>query len=186
MNAVFWCRSEHCSPVSFPTQLRDKTKLCRSQNGTSRAPSPTHLCLQFVRRKIASLFAGVTLYKDIEKAVQRFFLRHRFIIFFTVMCFFTFLHRLVGLRLLRLCLKLRQGFALYPQGTLSLDPASPLTPGLSLRFSARYARCWGHNSGQLCSFLTPHSSFLIHHSSLTPPLPLPFPLQAPRTLQAPH
>ena len=85
----------------------------------------------------------------------------------------------VGLRLLRLCLKLRQGFALYPQGTLSLDPASPLTPGLSLRFISRYARCWGHNFGQLCSFLTPHSS-------LTPPLPLPFPLQALRTLQVPH
>ena len=28
-----------------------------------------------------------------------------------------------------------------PQGTLSLDPASPLTPGLSLRFISRYARC---------------------------------------------
>ena len=27
-----------------------------------------------------------------------------------------------------------------PQGTLSLDPASPLTPGLGLRLSARYAR----------------------------------------------
>lgn len=35
--------------------------------------SPTHLCLQFVRRKIASLFVGVTLYKDIEKAVQSFY-----------------------------------------------------------------------------------------------------------------
>ena len=28
-----------------------------------------------------------------------------------------------------------------PQGTLSLDPASPLTPGLCLRFISRYARC---------------------------------------------
>ena len=28
-----------------------------------------------------------------------------------------------------------------PQGTLSLDPASPLTLGLSLRFISRYARC---------------------------------------------
>ena len=28
-----------------------------------------------------------------------------------------------------------------PQGTLSLDPASPLTPGLSLRFISRSARC---------------------------------------------
>ncbi len=39
-----------------------------------------------------------------------------------------------------------------------------------------------HNSGQLCSFLTPH----LPHSSLTPPLLLPFPLQALRTLQVPH
>ena len=74
--------------------------------------------LQIVResllcRKIATLFAGFTLFIWIEKAVQRFFLRHRFIVSFTFVCFFTFLHRLVGLRLLRLCLKLRQGFALY-------------------------------------------------------------------------
>ena len=39
-----------------------------------------------------------------------------------------------------------------------------------------------HNSGQLCSFLTPH----LPHSSLTPPLLLPFPLQALRTLQVLH
>ena len=109
--------------------------------------------------KSLSLFAGFTLFIWIEKAVQRFVLRHRFIISFTVVCFFTFLHRLVGCRRMRLCLKLRQGFALYPQGTLSPDPASPLTPGLSLRFISRYARCWGHNFGQLCTFLTPHSSF---------------------------
>ena len=58
-----------------------------------------------------------------------------------------------------------------PQGTLSLDPASPLTPGLCLRFISRYARCGGHNFGQLCSFLIPHSSFLTPHSSfLTPHL----------------
>ena len=91
--------------------------------------------------------------------------------FYFCMLLFLYLHRLVGLRLLRLCLKLRQGFALYPQGTLSLDPASPLTPGLSLRLSVRYARCWVYNSGRLCPFLIPHSSFLTPHSSfLTPHL----------------
>ena len=56
-----------------------------------------------------------------------------------------------------------------PQGTLSLDPASPLTPGLSLRFISRYTRCWVHNSGRLCSFLISHSSFLIPHSSFLIP-----------------
>ena len=52
-----------------------------------------------------------------------------------------------------------------PQGTLSLDPASPLTPGLSLRFTSRSARCWISHSGQLCQFLIPHSSsppFFVH------------------------
>ena len=75
-----------------------------------------------------------------------------------LVCFLHFNLHLVGLRRMRLCLKLRQGFALYPQGTLSLDPASPLTPGLSLRFISRYARCWVLCSVQLCQFLTPHSS----------------------------
>ena len=53
-----------------------------------------------------------------------------------------------------------------PQGTLSLDPASPLTPGLSLRFTSRSARCWISHSGQLCQFLIPHSSFFISTSFL--------------------
>ena len=154
-----------------------------SQAGVGRrGRRPLQLLATFYRRKIATLFAGFTLFIWIGKAVQRFFLRHRFIVSFTFVCFFTFLHRLVGCRRMRLCLKLRQGFALYPQGPLSLDPASPLTPGPRLRFISRYARCWGHNFGQLCSFLTPH----LPHSSLTPPLPLPFPLQALRTLQVPH
>ena len=53
-----------------------------------------------------------------------------------------------------------------PQGTLSLDPASPLTPGLSLRFISRYARCCFLLYA--CSFLwsallIPHSSLLIPH-----------------------
>ena len=69
-----------------------------------------------------------------------------------------------------------------PQGTLSLDPASPLTPGLSLRFISRYARCClllyacsalliPHFSFLIphSSFLTPHSSFLTPHSSFLTP-----------------
>ena len=127
--------------------------------------------------KSLSLFAGFTLFNGIGKSGAEIFSpTPLYCFFYFCVLLFLYLHRLVGLRLLRLCLKLRQGFALYPQGTLSLDPASPLTPGLSLRFISRYARCWGHNFGQLCSFLIPHSSFLIPHSSLTPPLLLPFPL----------
>ena len=156
VEAVSWCRGEHCSPVSFPTQLRDKTKLCRSQNGTSRAPSPTHLCLQFVRRKIALLFAVFTLYMDIEKRCRDFF-SDTALLFHLLLCAFISLSAPLGR------LSPNEALPHTPQGTLSLDPASPLTPGLILRFISRYARCWEHNSGQLCSFLIPHSSFLIPH-----------------------
>ena len=131
-------------------------------------------------RKIAVALCGFYfVYLDRKSGAEICSPTPLYCFFYFCVLLFLYLHRLVGLRLLRLCLKLRQGFALYPQGTLSLDPASPLTPGLSLRFISRYARCWGHNFGQLCSFLTPHSS-------LTPPLPLPFPLQALRTLQVLH
>ena len=37
--------------------------------------------------KSLSLFADFTLFNGIEKAVQRFFLRHRFIIICTFVCF---------------------------------------------------------------------------------------------------
>ena len=53
-----------------------------------------------------------------------------------------------------------------PLRALPSEPTSPLTPGLSLRLSVRYARCWVYNSGRLCPFLIPHSSFLTPHSSL--------------------
>ena len=138
--------------------------------------------------KSLSLFAGFTLFNGIGKSGAEICSpTPLYCFFYFCVLLFLYLHRLVGLRLLRLCLKLRQGFALYPQGTLSLDPASPLTPGLSLRFISRYARCWG---AQLWSAMhIPHSSLLtphLPHSSLTPPLLLPFPLQALRTLQVLH
>ena len=89
VEAVSWCRGEHCSPVSFPTQLRDKTKLCRSQNGTSRAPSPTIVSYILLPQNRYALCGFYFVY-GYRKAVQRFVLRHRFIISFTVVCFFYF------------------------------------------------------------------------------------------------
>ena len=90
VNAVFWCRSEQRSP-SF-VHLHDfikKTNLITSMSGR-RGHRPLQLRATFYCRKIATLFAGFTLFIWIEKAVQRFFLRHRFIISFTVVCFFYF------------------------------------------------------------------------------------------------
>ena len=61
-----------------------------------------------------------------------------------------------------------------PLGALPLDPTSPLAPGLTLRFIARFARCFIllYACNLLWSALPiPHSSFLIPHSSfLTPHL----------------
>ena len=69
-----------------------------------------------------------------RKAVQSFVLRHRFVLITTLYFFFTFsapLGRLTPI----------EALPQTPQGTLSLDPASPLTPGLCLRFTSRFARC---------------------------------------------
>ncbi len=45
-----------------------------------------------------------------------------------------------------------------PLGALPLDPTSPLAPGLTLRFIARFARYWLPHSVRRChsSLLTPH------------------------------
>ena len=76
-------------PSLFAHMVYENSNLAVPRNGLSRAPAPTHLCLQFVCRKIASLFADLTLYMDIEKAVQSFTLRHRYVLFFSF-CFFFF------------------------------------------------------------------------------------------------
>ena len=48
-------------------------------NGTPRASSPTMFRASLLCRKIATLFADFTLCYGIEKAVQSFSLRHRFV-----------------------------------------------------------------------------------------------------------
>ena len=107
---------------------------------------------------------GVGLDKDIVKAVQRFVLRHRFVIYFS----FVFL-------LLLFCTACRlapiEALPQTPQWALPLDPTSPLAPGLTVRFIARFARwglllCVGVLLGLALPFLTPHSSFLIPHLAL--------------------
>ena len=127
---------------------------------------PYNCELRSTAAKSLSLFAGFTLFNGIGKSGAEIFSpTPLYCFFYFCVLLFLYLHRLVGLRLLRLCLKLRQGFALYPQGTLSLDTASPLTPGLSLRFISRYAPCRGTT---LVSFA--HSSLLTPHSSLFTPV----------------
>ena len=64
--------------------------LLERNNGTSRTPSPTDVADSLPCRKIATLFADFTLCYGIEKAVQRFLLRHRFVLITTLYFFFTF------------------------------------------------------------------------------------------------
>ena len=98
-------------------------------------------------------------------AVQILYSDMGFVWYMALVCFLHFNLHLVGLRRMRLCLILRSGLCpKNPQGTLSLDPASPLTPGPRLRFISRYARCCFFT---LCLFFSlvsfAHSSLLIPH-----------------------
>ena len=128
--------------------------------------------LQIVRgsslcRKIATLFADLHLLRARVGGAD-FVLRYYIYNSTYFLLLFSLNLHLVGLRRMRLCLILRSGLCpKNPQGTLSLDPASPLTPGLSLRFISRYARCCFFT---LCLFFSlvsfAHSSFLTPNSSL--------------------
>ena len=76
--------------------------------------------------------------------------------------FFFSLHRLVGLRLLRLCLKLRQGFALYPQWVSPLDPDQGHVPGPFARFARCFILLYACNL-LWSAMIIPHSSLLTPH-----------------------
>ena len=105
-------------------------------------------------RKIATLFADLHSLRDRVGGAD-FMLRYYFIIGnnFCVL----FILKSAPCRLSPI-----EALPQAPQGALPLDPTSPLTPGLSLRLSARYARC-------LCTtlFSYANSSFLIPHSSFS-------------------
>ena len=100
-----------------------------------RGRQPLHLVqTNSLCRKIATLFADFTLCYGIEKAVQSFHSDTALILLLVCFSSIAFLHRFCRLTPI-------EALPQAPQGTLSLDPASPLTPGLSLRFISRYARC---------------------------------------------
>ena len=73
---------------------------------------PNYFRASLLCRKIATLFAVFTLFNGIEKSGAEFCAPTPlfYYLYFCVLLVL-FLHRLVGLRLLRLCLKLRRGFA---------------------------------------------------------------------------
>ncbi len=81
-------------------------------NGTPRASSPTMFRASLLCRKIATLFADFTLFNGIEQSGAEIFFSDTALLFL-LLCyaFKSFSALLVGLRLLRLCLKLRRGFA---------------------------------------------------------------------------
>ena len=119
--------------------------------GLSRAPAPTFDCYGLLCRKIATLFADLHLLRARVGGAD-FVLRYYIYNSTYFLLLFSLNLHLVGLRRMRLCLKLRKG----------------LCP-LSLRFISRYARCCFLLYA--CSFLW--SALLIPHSSLLTLLALP-------------
>ena len=109
--------------------------------------APTVVRGRLLCRKIAVLFAGLHLIRERVGGAD-FVLRYWFCLISDFCVLFLIKSAPRG-RLSPI-----EALPQTPQGTLSLDPASPLTPGLSLRLSARYARYRGHNFGRLCSFPT--------------------------------
>ena len=92
-------------------------------------------------------------------AVQILYSDMGFVWYMALVCFLHFNLHLVGLRRMRLCLKLRQGFALYTQWVSPLDPDQGRVPGPF----ARFARCWVLYFVWHChsSLLTPHLTPLL-------------------------
>ena len=89
-----------------------------------------------------SALCGFYIALEDRKAVQFGFFDTAFAYVANLSFFFFRLHRLVGCRRMRLCPFLVSGVEqeIYSAGALPLDPTSPLAPGLSLRFIARFAR----------------------------------------------
>ena len=137
-----FCKAE-IAPFPYNSEI-----ITNSEHGRTLF-APTMFQDSLLRRKIATLFAGLHLLRERVGGAD-FSLRYYFVIRHNF-CMLFFIKSAPSR------LTPNEALPQTPQGTLSLDPASPLTPGLSLRFISRYARCRGHNFGQLCSFLIPHS-----------------------------
>ena len=104
-------RGEQRSPAFVHPHGMYKFKPCRSPKRAVEGASPYNYAMVCHAAKSLSLFADFTLCRRTEKAAQSITLRHRFV--FIITLHFVFFHSapLVGLCLLRLCLKLRRGFA---------------------------------------------------------------------------
>ena len=105
--------------------------------------APTSYSGKFFRRKIASLFADLHLLRDRENGadfVLRYYIyiKHNFCVLFLIK---SAPNRLSPI----------EALPQTPQGTLSLDPASPPAPGLTVRVISRFARRLG------AALLLPHS-----------------------------
>ena len=155
------CRGDLRSPAFVRLNDFTKTKLTTSITGRrGRRPLQLFGQVSAAAKSLRSLRIYILL-RDRESGAD-FALRYHFVIEHNF-------HELFILQSAPCRLTPNEALPQTPQGTLSLDPASPLTPGLSLRFTSRSARCWLPHSGRLCQFLIPHSSFLIPHSSLLTP-----------------
>ena len=137
--------------------------------GDTRSPLQLFGLVYSSAKSLRSLRIYVLLWD--RKAVQILYSDINFIWYLTSICFWYYNLHLVGLRRMRLCLKLRQGFALYPQWVSPLDPDQGRVPGPFARFARCFILLYACNllwSAMLIphsSLLIPHSSFPISHSS---------------------
>ena len=118
--------------------------------------------------KSLSLFAGFTLFNRIGKSGAEIFSpTPLYCFFYFCVLLFLYLHRLVGLRLLRLCLKLRRGFA--PRPCNGFHPLT-LTRGVPLDLLLASLGVLFYSILVICSVGYAHSSLLTPHSSFIPAL----------------
>ena len=158
-----------------PTQLREKSKPWNSSERAVEDASPYNLEFVVNSEHGRTLFAPTVIWASptsakslrslriyialrARKAVQILYSNITFIWYLTSICFWYYNLHLVGLRRMRLCLKLRQGFAPRPHKPSSAGLERALY--LSLRSVLYFYFMLAIYFGLLCPFLTPHSSLL--------------------------
>ena len=142
-----------------------KPSLTASISGC-RGRRPLHLWLLVLPPQNRFALCGLYVVQEDSKAVQILLLRYYFYLIFDF--YMLFFIKSAPSRLAP-----NEGLVHTPLGALPLDPTSPLAPGLTLRFIARFARYW---LPTLCGAIIPHSSLLTPHFNPSPPRKKNFPL----------
>ena len=134
MNAVFWCRSEQRSPafVHLHDFIKKQTSSLRCQDVEGAVPYSYSGKFLPPQNRYA-LCGFYFVYLDRKSGAE--ICSPTPLYYFFYCCVLFYFSAPLGR------LSPNEALPHAPQGTLSLDPTSPLASGLNLRFIARYARC---------------------------------------------